>query len=63
MAIFAMSYSLAHILSAKIGMLIIDNYGYQANWLFMGILGVIGTLIGIYVLHLVEKEKMLKHVN
>ncbi len=63
MAIFAMSYSLAHILSAKIGMLIIGNYGYQANWLFMGILGFLGTLIGIYVLHLVEKEKMLKQVN
>jgi hypothetical protein len=44
-------------------MLIIDNYGYQANWLFMGILGFLGTLIGIYVLHLVEKEKMLKQVN
>lgn len=58
MAIFAMSYSLAHILSAKLGMVIIDEYGYQANWLFMGILGFIGTLIGIYVYNLVEKEKI-----
>lgn len=58
MAIFAMSYSLAHILSAKIGMTIIDKYGYQTNWLFMGVLGVIGTLIGIYVYNLVEKEKV-----
>ena len=58
MAIFAMSYSLAHILSAKIGMVLIDTYGYQANWLFMGSLGIIGTLIGIYVFRLVEKEKI-----
>jgi MFS family permease len=58
MAIFAMSYSLAHILSAKIGMVLIDTYGYQANWLFMGSLGIIGTLIGIYVFRLVEKEKL-----
>lgn len=58
MAIFAMSYSLAHILSAKLGMVIIDEYGYQANWLFMGTLGFIGTLIGIYVYNLVEKEKI-----
>ena len=57
MAIFAMSYSLAHILSAKIGMVLIDTYGYQANWLFMGSLGIIGTLIGVYVFRLVEKEK------
>ena len=59
MAIFTMSYSLAHILSAKIGMAIIDNkkYGYQGNWLFMGTLGFIGTLIGVYVYYLVQKEK------
>lgn len=58
MAIFAMSYSLAHIISAKLGMVIIDEYGYQTNWLFMGTLGVIGTLIGIYVYNLVEREKL-----
>lgn len=63
MAIFTMSYSLAHILSAKIGMLIIENYGYQANWFFMGTIGILGSLIGIYVLQLVKKEKMLKRVN
>lgn len=59
MAIFTMSYSLAHILSAKVGMAIIDNkkYGYQGNWLFMGTLGFIGTLIGLYVFYLVQKEK------
>ena len=58
MAIFAMSYSLAHIISAKLGMVIIDEYGYQSNWLFMGTLGFIGTLIGIYVYNLVEKERL-----
>lgn len=60
MAIFTMSYSLAHILSAKVGMAIIDNkkYGYQGNWLFMGTLGFIGTLIGIYVYYLVQKENL-----
>lgn len=58
MAIFTMSYSLAHILSAKIGMTIVEAYGYQANWLFMGLLGIIGTFIGFYVLKLVTKEKL-----
>lgn len=58
MAIFTMSYSLAHILSAKIGMTIIEKYGYQANWLFMGTLGFTGTLIGIYVYNLVQAEKL-----
>lgn len=58
MAIFTMSYSLAHILSAKIGMTIVEAYGYQANWLFMGLLGIIGTFIGIMVFKLVAKEKL-----
>ena len=43
MAIFTMTYSLAHILSAKVGFTIVEWYGYQANWLFMGGLGSIGT--------------------
>jgi predicted MFS family arabinose efflux permease len=58
MAIFTMSYSLAHILSAKVGMSIIDNYGYQANWFFMGMLGVIAFGLGICTIKLVRKENI-----
>lgn len=60
MAIFTMSFSAAHVLSAKIGMGIVAIYGYQINWLFMGILGLIGTSAGYWVMQLVEKEKLLK---
>jgi predicted MFS family arabinose efflux permease len=56
MAIFTMSFSLAHILSAKVGMTIIENFGYQANWLFMGMLGLLGVILGIWVFRLVQKE-------
>ncbi|WP_445452116.1 MDR family MFS transporter [Flavobacterium sp. 25HG05S-40] len=64
MAIYTMSFSLAHILSAKVGMGIIDYYSkpygsayaYQMNWLFMGILGLLGTLSGIWVFKLIQKE-------
>ena len=62
MAIFTMSYSLAHILSAKTGMTIIDNYGYQANWLFMGTLGIIGALLCYWVMILVKKENQTKKI-
>jgi predicted MFS family arabinose efflux permease len=58
MAIFTMSYSMAHILSAKVGMGIIDNWGYQANWAFMGTLGVIAFVLGIWTLRLVNQEKI-----
>ena len=56
MAIFTMSYSLAHILSAKTGMEIISLYNYQTNWFFMGTLGVIGVLLFIWTKKLVAKE-------
>jgi predicted MFS family arabinose efflux permease len=59
MAIFTMSFSAAHILSAKVGMALIDAYGFQMNWLFMGILGLIGTGLGFWVIKLVDVETKL----
>ena len=56
MAIFTMSYSLAHILSAKVGMGIIDHWGYQANWAFMGTLGLVAFVLGIWTMKLVKNE-------
>ncbi len=57
MAIFTMSYSFAHILSAKTGFFIIDYFkSYQYNWFFMGSLGIIGTLLGYWTLLLIKKE-------
>jgi predicted MFS family arabinose efflux permease len=58
MAIFTMSFSAAQILSAKLGMGIVAHYGFQMNWLFMGILGVIGTYLGFWVIRLVALEKI-----
>ena len=58
MAIFTMSYSMAHILSAKVGMGIIDHWGYQANWAFMGTLGVVAFVLGIWTMKLVSKENI-----
>ncbi|WP_264559055.1 MDR family MFS transporter [Flavobacterium sp. N2270] len=60
MAIFTMSYSLAHILSAKTGMEIIERFGYQSNWFFMGSLGLIGVFMGFVVLKLVNTETKTK---
>ena len=56
MAIFTMSYSLAHILSAKTGMEMISIFNYQTNWFFMGTLGVIGVLLFIWTIKLVKYE-------
>ncbi|CAM3731071.1 putative integral membrane transport protein [Flavobacterium saliperosum S13] len=56
MAIFTMSYSLAHILSSKIGMEIIGRWGYQANWFFMGTLGLIALGFSIWLRKLLSQE-------
>jgi predicted MFS family arabinose efflux permease len=56
MAAFTMSYSFAHILSAKTGMEIIQNAGYEANWIFMSVLGVVGSLLVFKLFAMVEKE-------
>ncbi len=58
MAIFTMSFSLAHILSAKVGTSIIDKFSYQTNWIFMGCLGIIGACLGIWVVKMVESENL-----
>ena len=59
MAIYTMSFSLAHILSAKVGMEIIEYYktdGYQMNWLYMGTFGLLGTACGFWVYKLIQAE-------
>jgi len=56
MAIYTMSFSSAHIISAKMGMEIIEYFGYQINWLVMGMLGLLGMLSGIWVIRLIKQE-------
>lgn len=56
MAIFTMSYSTAHILSAEAGMDMIRLFSYQNNWFFMGTLGIIGVSLFVWTMKLITKE-------
>nr|WP_294938699.1 MFS transporter [uncultured Flavobacterium sp.] len=57
MAIFTMSYSLAHILSSKVGMEIIGHWGgYQVNWFFMGSLGIVALAASVWLRKLLAQE-------
>jgi predicted MFS family arabinose efflux permease len=58
MALFTMSFSLAHIGSSKTGMDIIAHFGYQTNWIVMGTFGLVSTSACVYLLHLLQKEKL-----
>ncbi len=41
LALYTMSFSVAHILSAKIGMGVIEKYGYTTNWALMILLSIL----------------------
>lgn len=56
MAFYTMSFSLAHIMSSKTGMSIIDNLGYQANWIVMGTLGMVAVACSVWVMKMVREE-------
>jgi len=58
MALYTMSFSLAHIFSTKIGLGIADHYGYQKNWLFMACIGVLATLCCIWIKKQLRAEKI-----
>lgn len=58
MALFTMSFSLAHIASSKTGMEIISRVGYQVNWLFMALLGVVSVFCCIWLQRLVRREPL-----
>jgi predicted MFS family arabinose efflux permease len=59
MAIFTMSYSLAHVASSKVGLEIISRFGYQINWVFMGMLGVLAMVCCLYIIKLHRQEQLL----
>ncbi|MBC7643422.1 MAG: MFS transporter [Flavobacterium sp.] len=58
MAIFTMSFSCAHIVSSKSGMDIVSHFGYQMNWLLMTFLGLISVGLIVWVVKLVDREKV-----
>jgi predicted MFS family arabinose efflux permease len=57
MALFTMSFSLAHIASSKTGLEIIANFGYQSNWFVMGTLGILSIAGCIWLQKLVKAEQ------
>jgi len=58
MALYTMSFSLAHIISSKVGFEIISRLGYQINWLFMASIGVIATLCCLWIRKALLIEKV-----
>jgi predicted MFS family arabinose efflux permease len=58
--LYAMSFSLAHIVSAKIGLEIVQRYGYTANWIFMAGMGFVGLYFAYILRNMIELEDLNK---
>jgi MFS family permease len=56
MALYTMSFSLAHVMSSKTGMEIISRYNYTVNWIFMGTFAATAAFATIWLLKIVKSE-------
>lgn len=56
MALYTMSFSLAHIVSSKLGLEIIGRYGYGTNWFVMGSFGLVAILFCVWLMRLLKAE-------
>jgi predicted MFS family arabinose efflux permease len=56
MALYTMSFSLAHIISSKSGLEIIARSGYQTNWIVMGSFGIAAAICCVWIQKLVKEE-------
>jgi predicted MFS family arabinose efflux permease len=52
MALYAMSFSAAQIMSPKIGFSVIEKFDYFSNWMLMALIG----LLGIYLYYQLDKK-------
>lgn len=57
MALYTMSFSLAHIVGPKLGLDIIAKYGYNVNFMMVGIFGLLAVVLSIWLRNAVEKEE------
>ncbi len=56
MAMYAMSFSLAHIFSPKIGLSIIHHFGYQINWLVTASYGLFGIILSYWLYNRIKQK-------
>jgi predicted MFS family arabinose efflux permease len=59
LAYYTMAFSCAHIFSAKTGMEIIDRFGFEINWYFMGSLGFLAVVLMLWLRKVLFNEKKL----
>ncbi|PCI07687.1 MAG: MFS transporter [Flavobacteriaceae bacterium] len=56
MALYTMSFSLAHIFSPKLGLDVIAKYGYHANFMLISFFGIVLVILSIWLQRVIKKE-------
>ena len=59
LALYSMTFSLAHIFSHNSGMQLIARYGFEFTWNFIALLGLLGVGILVLLMRFLNKEKQL----
>ncbi|MGO4913058.1 MFS transporter [Leeuwenhoekiella sp. W20_SRS_FM14] len=58
MGLYSMSFSLSHIFGHNTGMQLVNKFGYDSTWLFMGGVTLLALVLLLYVKNILAKEKI-----
>ena len=56
MALYTMSFSMAHIVSPKLGLDIVAKYGYNTNFIVIGTFGIIAVILSVWLNNVIQNE-------
>ena len=56
MALYAIAFSISHIFSSKLGLTIVEKFGYQVNWLVTGTYGLVGVILSYWLINRVKQN-------
>ena len=56
MALYSISFSLAHIFSHNVGMQMVDEFGFETTWTAITIFAIVGVLILLYLLKALKRD-------
>ena len=57
MALFTMSFSIAHIFAHNTGMQLIAHFGYDFTWYIMGVMLLVSLLFLVWLRNIIRKEE------
>ncbi|MCR9064754.1 MAG: MFS transporter [Cytophagales bacterium] len=59
MALYTMAFALAHIISPKFGLDIVEKFGYQTNFLLIGLAGILSILLSFGLIKMLKSESQI----